>query len=68
MIKQHARDILYQLVEARRLLEGIHQGKVEDPKEAAIAYFFRFVRIDKQEVDIFFATPAGQRLANEFGM
>lgn len=69
MKKETAELILYQLVEARRVLQYIMQDKTTDPKEAAAAYFFRFTGgAGEREIDEFFATEDGKKIAAQFGL
>ena len=68
MKKDELRSIVYQLVEARRTLQEIMGGKA-DPKETALAYFTRFYfYANKGEVDVFFASPEGQKVISQLGM
>ncbi len=69
MNKDGLRSIVYQLVEARRTLQEIMEGKA-DPKEAPLAYFTRFCFVGptKDEVDKFFASLVGQQVMRQLGI
>lgn len=67
MKKATARLILYQLIEARRALQAIWTGE-GDPKEIAASVAFKSIAISKGEVDEFFTTEEGQRIAHQFGV
>lgn len=64
MKRETARIILYQLGEAKLTLEAIANGA--DGKEAAFAYAMRTLSVAKYQVDEFFATEYGQRIARQF--
>ena len=65
--RETIRLLLFQLVEARRTLQAIMVGE-KGGKEAAEAYFFRFVYVSKDEVDAFFASEEGAKVLANLGL
>ena len=64
MNKQQARLVLYQLAEAFNLITAVARGEAD--REAAVAFGFRMMGIPESDVDTFFETPEGNRLAARF--